>query len=268
MKKAKKMALQAMVCAAFAAAMVLAGCTDEVSNEGDQTGVSVSPDGMKITYDNKGNDSDANFMRVFTQFAKGTKAEYGVKEVTCEIRQTNADSNNGSVFGFMFDLHATKDAAGKDVYDYYVVGIRPCKRDYYIEHYTGVPKSSFSETADKTTIVGTGVETKHWNAEKSSWEDGEGGFIDGTLLMNAPAGGSFSTKVKITKGTEGDAEFYNIYIGSSNSPISCKSVDDKANKGGVAAYSCIYKGKSIAGTMTLDADSLEGSLNLEVAEVE
>ncbi|MBD5426366.1 MAG: hypothetical protein HDR38_02275, partial [Treponema sp.] len=99
MKKAKKMALQAMVCAAFAAAMVLAGCSDEASNEGDQSYVSVSDDGMKITYDKKTNNSDKNFMRVFTQFAKGTKAEYGVEAVTCKIRQTNVTTDNKSIFG-------------------------------------------------------------------------------------------------------------------------------------------------------------------------
>lgn len=266
MKKAKKMALQAMVCAAFAAAMVLAGCSDEASNEGDQTGVSVSPDGMKITYDNKGNDSDKNFMRVFTQFAED-KAKYGVEEVTCEIRQTNVETTNQSIFGFMFDLHKTKNADGKDVYDYYVVGIRPSDRKYYIEHYTGVPAGSFDGAADdKSIATQTGMVTKNWNG--TTWANGEGGFNDGVSLMSAQAGGSFSTKVKITKGTEGDAKFYNIYIGTSNSPISCKSVDDKADKGGVAAYSCIYKGKSIAGTMTLEADSLKGALNLEVAEAE
>ena len=267
MKKAKKMALQAMVCAAFAAAMVLAGCTDETSNEGDQTGVYVSDDGMKITYDNKGNDKDANFMRVFTQFVKGDSAKYSVEGVTCTIRQTNAADDNGSIFGFMFDLHKTKNADGKNVYDYYVVGIRPSDRKYYIEHYTGVPAGSFDGVAnDKSITTQTGMVTKNWNG--TAWANGEGGFINGVSLMDAQAGGAFSTTVKIGKKTELDGtKSYDIYIGKATSPISCKGVvEGNADKGGVAAYSCIYKGKSIAGTMTLS--DITGSLNLEVAEAE
>ncbi|MBD5427173.1 MAG: hypothetical protein HDR38_06465 [Treponema sp.] len=168
----------------------------------------------------------------------------------------------------MFDLHASEDkTSGAVTYDYYVVGIRPCDRNYYIEHYTGVPKGSFDGAADSKSIATqTGMVTKNWNG--SAWADREGDFINGISLMDAPVDGSFETTVKIIKVEEGDAKYYNIYIGKATNPISCKSVDNNANKGGVAAYSCIYKGKSIAGTMTLDADSLKGSLNLEVAEAE
>ena len=260
MKKAKKTALQAMVCAAFAAAMVLAGCSDEASNEGDQTGVYVSEKGMKITYDNKANDSGKDFMRVFTQFVDGKDAKYGVKGVTCEIRQTNADVNNKSVFGFMFDLHKTKDEAGKETYDYYVVGIRPCDSKYYIEHYTGVPVGSFDIAADKVTISGTGVATKHWTGTK--WDDGEGDFVSGTGVLPAIINGSFTTKVVI----EIVNNHYAITVGNQETSISCASVSNEADKGGVAAYSCIYKNKSISGTMTLTG--VDGALNLEVAEAE
>ena len=265
MKKAKKMALQAMVCAAFAAAMVLAGCTDEVSNEGDQTGVSVSDDGMKITYDSKGNDGDKDFMRVFTQFAEGKSVKNSVEEVTCTIRQTNVETDNKSVFGFMFDLHRTEDKDTKAVtYDYYVVGIRPCDRNYYIEHYKGVPEGSFVGAANDVTIAATGVETKHWTG--STWADNEGPFLSGSSFMKELAGTTLTTVVKVKKTKDGTDSYYTISFNDQETTISCKSVDPNAEKGGVAAYSCIYKGKTIAGTMELSG--LKGALNLEVAEAE
>ncbi len=58
---------------------------------------------------------------------------------------SNTGTEKKAVVGFLFDLHKTKDANNKTVYDFILIGIRPSTREYYIDRYYNVPENAMKD---------------------------------------------------------------------------------------------------------------------------
>ncbi|MDE5798350.1 MAG: hypothetical protein K2H73_04950, partial [Treponemataceae bacterium] len=108
MKKAKKMALQAMVCAAFAAAMVLAGCTTEEGGDSDM----IQLDGNNATID-ADNTTEYENRRGFKSAGK-TRWSEAAYEITID------ESTGNNVMGFMFNESENTDSTK----NFFLFGVR------------------------------------------------------------------------------------------------------------------------------------------------
>ncbi len=147
MKKAKKMALQAMVCAAFAAAMVLAGCDD-----GGVGSDIIEVNGYNAKIDCK-NDTAGNYYRDL-QTLKNKHSAF-ITEVKIDNTKAAGDSVMGCVFG-------EKEESGKR--SFYMVGVRVSngKPQCYLSYFKDV-------TEAEITANGKSFGTEYgWNGK--SWE--------------------------------------------------------------------------------------------------
>lgn len=153
MKKAKKIALQAMVCAAFAATMVLAGCDD-----GGVGSDIIEVSGYNATIDCK-NDTAGNFYRDL-QTVKNTHSDF-----ITEVKIDNTKAAGASVMGCVF---GEKETDGKR--SFYMVGVNVSgnKPQYYISYFKDV-------TEAEITANGKSFGTEYgWVASSSSWGKEQG----------------------------------------------------------------------------------------------
>ena len=134
MKKAKKMALQAMVCAAFAAAMVLAGCSTEEGGDSDII-ETTSGNGAKIDADNT---TEYENRRGFKSTGK-TRWSEAAYEITID------ESNGNNVMGFMFNETENKDGTK----NFFLFGVRLNKAKTGLEAYL----SYFPEVDEKKNLT-------------------------------------------------------------------------------------------------------------------
>ncbi|MBD5447160.1 MAG: hypothetical protein HDR32_05340 [Treponema sp.] len=142
MKKAKKMALQAMVCAAFAAAMVLAGCSTEEGGDSDI----IETNGKNATIEADNTTEYAN-RRGF----KGA-ASTGWSEAAYEIKIDESTGDN--VMGFMFN--ETSNADGTK--NFFLFGVRAAGNglEAYLSYFPEVNEEK-NLTSNESSFYGTGT---------------------------------------------------------------------------------------------------------------
>ncbi|MDE6773279.1 MAG: hypothetical protein K2J14_01435 [Treponemataceae bacterium] len=264
MKKAKKTSLQAMVCAAFAAAMVLAGCDD-----GGVGSDIIEVSGYNATIDCK-NDTTGDFYRDL-QTLKNTHSNF-ITEVKIDNTKAAGTSVMGCVFG-------EKEKDGKR--SFYLVGVqvKEDKPRYYISYFEDV-------TEEQITANGISFGTEYgWVESSSSWAKSVGAGT-GTAAFSEFAAtdiyNSTTAKLDLCVGVRYNEDTKEFEVGIYK-PADVANVTDAANlpatkavagatigtypgsepKNYIGYYVNINKGCTLTGSWTN-----KYHLNAEVAEAE
>ena len=267
MKKAKKMALQAMVCAAFAAAMVLAGCSTEEGGDSDII-ETTSGNGAKIDADNT---TEYENRRGFKSTGK-TRWSEAAYEITID------ESNGNNVMGFMFNESENTDGTK----NFFLFGVRlnaaGTGLDAYLSYFPNV-----DEKKNLTSNVDTFYSSEAASQEKTIMK-GDGNKAYFPLVTDQKRVIIHVTQVKDTT-QQGDPYVYVVKAyksisadGTLTNEITlkengAKSLRDYPNTGKtekwdnyMGFYANVKKGGNLKGSWTAIKDTIVTAV--EVAEAE
>ena len=227
MKKIMTILATAMV------ALMLVGCAKfgDVQTSGTKWKKTFNLDGTKSTV------HSGEYSRGFSALSSSTKC-YEIETTISVPMGTNPENivvsgDNKSVIGLAFDVHVTKNAQNKDVYDFVLVGVKPSDGGYYVEHYTGVLKEKLKEDmiTNEPTIGGTYTEVA---AETNGWA--------GTVAVNNAGTNvnevGYQWTIKVTQQTPGT---YKILINGQEKATYTRaltSAESSSNEG--KAYGQIF----------------------------
>ena len=243
MKKAKKMALQAIVCAAFAATMVLAGCTTEEGGNSDM----IEVNGRKATIECP-NDTDEDLRGFKTIRYTHTYAE-------CEIEIKSVSSAGNSAMGLVFGCENTGTIGDDKLYSFYRIAVKnkatdgnktygPC---FYVDYVKNIPASKIS--------------TK----ESASYSEDVSGYI---VFDTSPVTAqTLKVKVTVEEAANGslNVTFYdkdNVQIGHYSEGKSTAGWTEQKGLD-VGFYAIVAKGSSLTGNW-----NILDTKDAEVAEAE
>ncbi len=268
MKKAKKMALQAMVCAAFAAAMVLAGCSTEEGGDSDI----IQTSGKNATIDADNTTEYEN--RRWFKSTDNTRWSGAAYEITID----ESDGNN--VMGFMFNETENKDGTK----NFFLFGVRlnsdKTGLEAYLSYFPNVDEkknltsnvntfySSEAASQEKTIMKGTGSNAYfplvsgqksvviYVTQEKDTTQQGDPYIYVVKAYKKAGADGSLAASDEITLKENGD-----------------KSLSDYPNSGKsgkwdnyMGFYANVKKGKHLKGSWNILESKLEKAVVVAEAE--
>ncbi len=194
------------IIAAAAVALTLVGCANfgdaQASGTKYKKTFKLDATGDIKDADNK----DAAYARGFVALS----ASKNCSEIETTITLPKDDniveaSDKRSVIGLAFDVHVTRNDAGKEFYDFILVGVQPKTGYYYVEKYENIAKDDLKESMN-TNDGAIGGASKSAAAGEAKWtsKDGKtsGAFVT-TDVKAAKEDGSYEWTIKVTQTTAG-----------------------------------------------------------------
>lgn len=249
MKKAKKMALQAMVCAALAAAMVLAGCTTEEGGDSDM----IQLDGNNATID-ADNTTEYENRRGFKSAGK-TRWSEAAYEITID------ESTGNNVMGFMFNESENTDGTK----NFFLFGVRlnaaKTGLDAYLSYFPKVDEKK-NLTSNEDTFYSSAAASQEETIMKGTGNNAYFSLVTGQKNVvihvtqekdTSKAGDPYVYVVKAYKGVAADGTPINEIPLTENGAKSLRDYPNTANAGNkwdnyMGFYANVKKGKQLKGS--------------------
>ena len=166
------------IIAAAAVALTLVGCAN--FGEGKATGTkykkTLSLDATGDLKDSTG--AEMSYSRAFMALSASKNCSEIETEITVPLvndKKEEVSTIAASVIGLAFDTHLTKNAEGKEFYDFVLVGVRPATKEFYIEKYENISKDELKESmVTKDGAIGGAVKATSSNTDKARWTSCDG----------------------------------------------------------------------------------------------
>ena len=161
------------IIAAAAVALTLVGCAN--FGEGKATGTkykkTLSLDATGDLKDSTG--AEMSYSRAFMALSASKNCSEIETEITVPLvndKKEEVSTIAASVIGLAFDTHLTKNAEGKEFYDFVLVGVRPATKEFYIENYENISKDELKESmVTNEKAIGGAVEATSSNTDKARY---------------------------------------------------------------------------------------------------
>ena len=146
----------------------------------------------------------------------------------------SADSKK-AVVGLAFDVHLTKNAAGQDVYDFVLVGVKPSDGGFYIEQYSNVSKANLKESMNTNMgNIDENATVKNCDGKTGgAWASGSVKTCDAATVTTE----GYSWKIKVTQAVAGT---YEVYINDVKKGTYKRALTDEEKTANKGAYGQIF----------------------------